>query len=300
MPGHVTPPQDAIEPFRCSYCGDEKDRVPRSVEHPLSQTLGGRGWSVREVCDECNGYAGREVDAPFARQTWMVWFRHRHLVVNAQRKVPAAPRVIGRLKPTGERVLTVMDRTGWYIESLPERSKARTLGSSRKNLGPEITLAAPTRALIDDAEVEVEWTHDPTLWPRFGAKVGLGFGRELLGAGWLDSPSARYLRAVLFSRQAPRPPSYGPLGSVSQAVAGSDVAGLFLGAPEHVVWVTNAEDGAVLDLVLFGDQRYTVPLGGTVAPEALNTWVFDASRHLVERTSWRKYAERMTLRLSRP
>jgi hypothetical protein len=282
--------------FRCSYCGNEKEDARRSVEHPLSQSLGGRGWAVREVCDDCNQFAGREVDAPFVRQPWIVWFRHRYDVLDAQRRVPAAPRVVGRLKSSGERVLTVMARGGWYTEPLPQGYTAHGPGPVREELGPEVVLEGTTKRLIEHPEVEVEWTHDPTLWPRLGAKLGLGFGRELLGASWLDSPCARYLQAVLFSREPSPPASHARLATASETVAGSELADLFV-PPDHVVWVSNSEHGATLNVVLFGDQRYTVPLGGAVAPEVSATWVFDTSRHLAERLSWRSYAERMALRL---
>jgi hypothetical protein len=301
--------------FRCSCCGQLKPDAERSLEHPLSQTLGGSGWATRDVCSACNEYAGREIDAPFARQTWILFDRHRYEIPDPRGAVPPAPRIVSRLKETGERVLTVMDKGRWYAQPLPvetwhdehnltygvgadaaQEYMTKKLERLRKEFGPQVTLASTHEHSIENPEVEIEWTHDASLWPRFGAKVGLGFGREMLGEEWLDSHLARYLQNVLFDRPATVPAPYAPLAPISEQLAGTELADYFV-PPDHVVSVVGTNQGAALALFLFGDQRYLVPLGGDVMDEALATWIFDARAGKAERLSWTAYAERTALRL---
>lgn len=40
-----------------------------------------------------------------------------------------------------------------------------------------------------------------TTWPRFGAKLGLAFGRQVLGEEWLSTSDAEHLRDVLWGRE---------------------------------------------------------------------------------------------------
>lgn len=301
--------------FRCSYCAIVKPDEERSLEHPLSQTLGGGGWATRNVCSSCNTYAGREIDEPFARQIWVLWDRHRYEVPDARGDVPRAPRIVSRLKATGERVLTVMDRRGWYAQPLPVEAwqdesrlsygvgaedaleaMQKKLERLRRQFGPQVFVEATQERVIEQPEVEVGWTHDATLWPRFGAKVGLGFGREVLGEEWLDSAVAQYLRDVLFDGPAVVPGPYAPLAPIAEPLFGSSLADYFV-PPQHVVTMMGTAHGAALGLFLFGDERYLVPLGGEITDAELATWIFDPHAGSAERLSWTAYAERTSIRL---
>jgi HNH endonuclease len=303
--------------FRCSYCGQAKPDDERSLEHPLSQVLGGSGWATRDVCGTCNEYAGREIDEPFARQTFILFDRHRYEVPDPRGAVPPAPRIVSRLKETGERVLTVMDRGGWYAQPLPvetwhdeqrvlygvdadgaQEYVVKKLDRLRKQFGPQVTLADTYERTIENPQVDVEFTHDATLWPRFGAKVGLGFGREVLGEDWLDSGLAGYLREILFDRPTSVPSPYALLQPISEPLVGSAQAEFFV-PPDHVVAVMGTDHGAALALFLFGDQRYLIPLGGEVTDDTRAVWIFDARTGKVERLSWNEYAERTAVRLVR-
>ena len=173
---------------------------------------------------------------------------------------------------------------------------AKKLERLRKEHGPQVSVEAREARTIEQPEVEVEWTHDATLWPRFGAMVGLGFGREVLGEGWLDSDLAGYLRDVMFGREAKAPAPHAPLAPISETIEESDMAE-FLTPPGHVVNIVGTDHGAVLTLFLFGDQRYVVPLGGTVTDQDEATWVFDAPAGKAQRMSWEQFAENAAMRL---
>ncbi len=169
---------------------------------------------------------------------------------------------------------------------------AKKLERLRKEFGPQVTLESTLERSIENPQVEVAWTHDASLWPRFGAKLGLGFGREVLGEDWLDSEVARYLQGVLYDGGATVPAPYAPLAPISEQLAGT-----YFVPPDHVVTVMSTDHGAALSLFLFGDQRYLVPLGGEVGDDVPATWIFDARGGKSERLSWTDYAERTVLRL---
>jgi hypothetical protein len=156
-----------------------------------------------------------------------------------------------------------MDKGGWYAQPLPveawhdehnvtygvgaddaQEYMAKKLERLRKEFGPQVTLVSTHERAIENPEVEVEWTHDASLWPRFGAKVGLGFGREVLGEAWLDSDLARYLQDVLFDRPATVPAPYAPLAPISEQLAGAELTDYFV-PPDHVVTVVGTNHGAV-------------------------------------------------------
>jgi hypothetical protein len=222
---------------------------------------------------------------------------------------------VSQLKATGERVLTVMDRCGRYAQPLPLetwqdetrlnygvgaenalKTSHKKLERLRREFGPQVFIEATRERVIEEPEVEVDWTYDATLSPSFGAKVGLGFGREVLGEEWPDSDAAQYLRNVFFDSTAMVPRPYAPLAPIAEPLLGSPLAN-YIVRPDHVVTAMGTAHAAALGIFLFGDQRYLVPLGGEITDDELATWIFNPYAGSAERLSWTAYAEGTAIRL---
>ncbi|MDX6584281.1 MAG: hypothetical protein QOI10_3465 [Solirubrobacterales bacterium] len=208
-----------------------------------------------------------------------------------------------------------MDRNGWYAKPLPvehwqdektvrfgvDAAEApeyfeKKLKRLQKEFGEDVTLEGAEERTIENPEVEFNMTIDATLWPRFGAKNGLGFGREIFGEEWLSGPVASYLRDVLWGRDAVPPAPYAPLAPVSESLHETELDDYFE-RPLHVVTAMGTSHGAALGLFLFGDQRYLVPLGGELGDDVEGTWIVDPRNGTARRLSWSQYAQETAVRL---
>jgi hypothetical protein len=112
------PPSNLPGMFFCICCGVEREESKRSVEHPLPRATGGHGWSVSDVCTECNRYCGKEVDHPFVSHVLIRQLRHRFEIPDAGGQVPSAPRLYGETSG-GRRVELELSRDRPRTRRLP-------------------------------------------------------------------------------------------------------------------------------------------------------------------------------------
>lgn len=285
--------------FLCPYCGETTDRAEQSLEHPLARALGGSGYASLNFCAACNERAGREVDQPFASHHIMQTMRHIFGIRDARGEIPAAPRLYGdvegggrvyvELGAAGPRVGRVPhkvrdDETGRrYVvdagdgEALAERMKARM----ERQLGDRARVETHVEAVKEEQQASVQVGLPTKLWPRFGAKLGLAFGRDVLGDDWLLSEDASRLRRVL--RDAEDAPELWPLW---ENVEDGDPFTLIAPQPQHLVAVAPRDPGCGLIVQLFGVLRYSVPLSAkrSVDPD-WTVWTFDPVAATARRTT---------------
>lgn len=300
--------------FRCPYCSDGFESSDRSREHPLSQVLGARWWRS-STCPVCNAKAGQTVDAPFADKLWIREQRHRHLVPDTRGKLCPAPELEGELAD-GTPVRVILHRDGWDVKLLPtvdelpgneirisvdasEDDPRKVLAKKRarleKQLGKPIEDFVEDTREIDNPHVTARGLEDTFLWPRMGAKVALSAGHELLGDDWLVSTHACWLRDVLWGRPTEPPKPFAPLMPVDDVLEqGADGFGRFFRPPEHVVIVKNSDHGAIVQIILFGELGYRVPLGAPVAVETV--WWMDPLARSVTRLAFGQFVQRIALR----
>jgi hypothetical protein len=286
--------------FICPYCGEDRDRAEQSVEHPLPRALGGHGFSSPDHDDPCNKRAGREVDRPIAEHEFVRALRHRHGVRDARGQIPPAPRLYGdgdggrgflelgaeprvrrvprrtRDDATGTTLITeIGDGAGVAAKELPRmEQRARALygdGGFRVETSIE--------QIKDEGELSIRTSLLMTLWPRFGAKLGLAFGREVLGEQWLRSEDAARLRRLLWNE--PNSPEAQPL---PEHVEAGDVFALVAPPPTHLVYVTDFDHGCGLIVQLFGTLRYGVPLSESITLGEPVIWTFDPVAGTASRT----------------
>jgi hypothetical protein len=287
--------------FICPYCGEEKDRTQQSIEHPLPRALGGHGFSSPDHDDPCNKRAGREVDRPFVEHEFMRALRHRHGVRDARGQIPPAPRLYGDSEDGGRGFLELGAEP--RVRRVPRRTRNDANGTTLiTEIGDGAEIAAKElprmeqrarelhgdggfrvessiEQIRDEGELSILTSLSMTLWPRFGAKLGLALGREALGDGWLHSQDAARLRRLLWNE--PDAPQAQPL---PEHVEAGDVFALIAPPPTHLVYVGNFHRGCGLIVQLFGTLRYAVPLSDTITLVEPAVWTFDPVAGTASRT----------------
>lgn len=75
--------------MRCLFCKDSSDGS-RSVEHVIPESLGNHTLLLPAgvVCDKCNNYFGRKVEAPFLKSPAIRLLRHNQVVQSKRGRVP--------------------------------------------------------------------------------------------------------------------------------------------------------------------------------------------------------------------
>lgn len=280
------------EAFICPYCDEKKRCTEQSVEHPLPRAVGGHGFSSPDYDDPCNKRAGREVDRPFVEHEFMRALRHKYSIRDARGNVPPAPRLYGDGQDGSRGFLEL--GVGPRVSRVPRRTRDDETGTTlitEIDDGADIAakelpkMEQRARALYGDGgfriETSIEQIRDEgtlsiptslsmTLWPRFGAKLGLAFGREALGDDWLHSEDAARLRQLLWNE--PDAPEAQPL---PEHVEASDVFALVAPPPTHLIYVGDFDRGCGLIVQLFGTLRYAVPLSGSITLTEPVIWTFD-------------------------
>jgi HNH endonuclease len=292
--------------FICTYCGRHLPTAERSVEHPLGQSIGGSGWWTRDVCKQCNRERGRDVDRPFAEQPIVVGARHMFGVPDLHGNVPDAPRLFGAMENGGRgylelgrngararRVPQVIQRDEnverYVVESgegeeLLRKREARL----RQRHGEDIKIVSSVEAVHDETTANIPYSLKITVWPRFGAKLGLAFGRHVLGTDWLSTPQAAHLRDVL-SGNDPEPADLAYLWDTIQA---DDVFSRLAPPPAHLIAVCANAKGAGLMVQIFGQMRYRVPLSLAARTDTgWLLWTFDPAKGKARQTTIAELAD---------
>ncbi|MDQ3729630.1 MAG: hypothetical protein M3355_08570, partial [Actinomycetota bacterium] len=130
-----------------------------------------------------------------------------------------------------------------------------------------------------EAVVEVAYELDPDLWVRFIAKVALGCAAQLFDDSWLDHPTARAARLLLW--HGPIDPKVWPGGvpGSPEELGSSDPVRQALGDGRHLVGLAAADDrpgSSVALAMLFGGLiTCRLPLPEVAVPGSGVVWVID-------------------------
>jgi hypothetical protein len=260
--------------FLCTYCLHEKPDPQRSVEHVVGAALGG-AWTVRDVCRVCQEDMGREVDQPFSQMLWVREQRHRHRIPDRYRHVPDAPKVHGTVEDGRGGRLTLVREGGWQLRVLPsiepledgsinlrisaddepEYLEKKLARLQKANPGFRYEVGTRTISKAAAETFSFDFSISQRLWPRFAIKVALNVGREVYGQDWLTTPHAMLLHEILWDRDTQTVMKPLPTRDVLWKRSG------WSAVPNHVVMAVNTPWGPFLNLALFGEDTYGVPLG---------------------------------------
>lgn len=145
--------------MRCVYCKSPSENS-RSVEHVIPESLGNHTMVLPAgvVCDDCNNYFARKVEAPFLNSPWVRMLRHEQGIENKRGRVPTMRALAPGLgeatmyAPTYAQPLQIVFDT-------PSESTRWLLARSRRALVTDEVIAPPAH----------------TVTSRFLAKVAIGF-----------------------------------------------------------------------------------------------------------------------------
>jgi hypothetical protein len=241
----------------------------------------------------------------------MLWVRdqrHRHRIPDRYGRIPEAPKAPGQVED-GRRALLTMDRDNdWQLRILPaewhrddesinvqvqadEEVKylEKKLARLRKNNpGFRFDVASRDVAVRESETFSFNFSIDRRLWPRFAAKVALNVGREIRGAEWLFAPHARRLHEILWDRDKQTGMRPFPTRQVPWTAHG------WSASPNHILMAANTQWGPFLNLALFGEDSYGVPLGDPPLEQGW-VWVLHTHSGLCERLSEDDFLMRVVL-----
>lgn len=90
----------------CIYCGTTDTSLFKKVEHVVPQSFGMFGSAtptLKCVCDPCNEFFGKELDQPFARDSWEGLTRYRSgMLSREKRKHPRVQLTLGDEEQLGD------------------------------------------------------------------------------------------------------------------------------------------------------------------------------------------------------
>jgi HNH endonuclease/SEC-C motif len=289
MPTSVTPPTPTK---RCTYCLAEKPASAfTTVEHVMPAALGGE-WKTREVCDDCQKRANEVADRVINGDPLVRFLRSSYGVPDRRGVVPPAPRfkfpVDAPDVPDAQPgVLVTLESDGATLKRAMSPATAALLGIKGESKDAEAHLrdivGDDVRDLLDDPRelaraVQTDRT-PPHAWSRFMAKLALACGRKAYGDTWLDGPHALRLSSDLLSNAPPllsrQREHYPPVGETWPFLP-----------PNHMLWIDDFGDVAVLHVVLFGQVLGAVPVNQAKAPSEYSAWRFDPVKRNFSHSSY--------------
>ena len=258
------------------------------------------------MCKRCNRELGKSVDRPFAEQPVIVGARHRFGVPDLHGNVPDAPRLFGEMEnggrgylelgrdgARGRRVRQVLQQDENVERYLVEEGEGEELlrtreARLRQQHGEAIKIESKIEAVHDETTASIRYSLKTTVWPRFGAKLGLAFGRHVLGIDWLSTPQAAHLRDVLSGNDS----EPDDLTYCWDTIPTDDPFSRLAPPPAHLVAVCADENGAGLMVQVFGQMRYRVPLSPIAHPDTgWLLWIFDPVKGKARQTTFVGLAE---------
>jgi len=167
------------------------------------------------VCGPCNRRAGVEVDQPWLDDYLVKEARVRHQIPNRRGDPPRRMSIPSG--PPGAPPAAIVHLDGvsatTTIQRIPtdeiEGNRITMSGYSKEAFAKKIERLKqehPNFAVIEQHEetesggqVTVTMGQDPDLWPRFAAKTALATASLVAPDEWLETPTARKLREVLWN-----------------------------------------------------------------------------------------------------
>lgn len=276
----------AADTAACAYCGETVLDGSEAVEHPLPAGLNSR-WTTRAVCDACNLWAGRYVDAPFLGDPVVRDLRFTHQIRDRDGRlvVHDSPLLTGTTAD-GQRVTMERDGTPRALYPVVREQDgelhiiARSEAELADILGKRRARAERGGKRLHEGAVELRREHpaiegrscvSPGAWERMAAKVLLGVASRVLPADWRHSAAAAALRERLHDLER--------CAADARLRHPPDVVALLAPMPCSLVSMRGAHDDEGQAIVsLLGTFALALALGPLVEPLDF-VWVSDPVRH---------------------
>jgi hypothetical protein len=292
--------------FVCWYCGRHLPREAATTdEHIILAAWGGTlDLSTRDVCDECQDFTGKYVDAPLARN-WFSESLRVGLGVARRGQIPVqnmgvinlnrserfelfttkGPEKVIRITKTldGEDRAFLLLTSGDEDELLRAKRVARERLKGHRTIWDEASIKGnydrelATAVLTAPHPWKLRTTFSPRLiWPGL-VKIALGVACHRLGSTFIESPEADRLRAYVHAARLPdeqRPQVKGTI-RLKEPGQGSISSIWALPADEHGVALILNDDRIAFHGVFFDLFEATV----LIAPAEAHLTMFPAAQN---------------------
>lgn len=257
----------------CAYCGQRRLDGRQQPEHPIPRVLGSR-LTVFTVCNDCNGEAGRQVDAPWLSNFFVQNARAEAGIPDPRHKSNPIkdPFLNGAYKDEDGHTVVAKDGVPHYPGSIVHDGDQISIAAETPERAQELLerlkrqLADEGRSLSDFSQ-ESSSKQRPRLTRRLsmtmsegvrmGAKLGLAFAAEVYDEDWRESPEAQRLREWLWSDK----PTDGEGNTLAWTPASTENHP-FADPPHHLTYFDQRPDRAALVVLVFGKLGFTIPLTG--------------------------------------
>jgi hypothetical protein len=274
------------------YCAERRLTGTEKPEHAIPAALRA-GMTVPTVCDDCNEWAGKEIDKPFLQDDFILILRALHDVrdhrggPNRQARVPN-PLARG-ITDDGVRVVADHDwvprvqhgainydsETGDYIviagddaelDKLNQRL-ARRVAKDGKTATP-----GPRRSETVQPRVQGQLKVRPWIWRREIAKIALACSSVAYAEDWRTGDDALLLRAWMRDPKA-LPYDHCPFEQIENTPLDGIVP-----APDHAMFFMRGSEQTILTIVLFGELVFKLPVDSTGRPAPDIAWYLDTTK----------------------
>lgn len=293
---------------RCWACG----RAHRAPDDPPEHIVGAGLGSVLTTdgfARSCNRELGRRVDQPFLRDFLVAVRRARYDIRDPRRPWRPPPNPVHHAETdSGRRV--VFDWRGGDLQLPPHvvedeerilitaeseeeaRKIAATKLSRLRARGGEGKVMPVLRGQVAGAPVEARMglSLDASIRARVAAKIALGAFSLVLPEDWLDTETAKLLQSWLWDDK-PKTRSGKPIFAVPRKVP--PPIDSFTAPPGHALFfMPGSGPGAVLGIVLFGEELMTVGTGPLDCHVPGVAWCLDPIARTCEETTFLDLAMR--------
>ena len=284
----------------CPYCGRDVDRALVEDEHIVPAELGGN--LTVASCSECNRGSARYIDGLVQKHRFVEIRRARYDVRNVRhRRRRVKLNIVGHDSVGGGRQLWQPRRNGGslvqvrpsepvlvaddeYRLTVPEEKAEQHLAAALTQLradhpGVSFTVVDADRR-GDSVVFEHGWGMEPSVWPRFAAKVALGIGHLAMGEEFSRSVPAGMMRGLFREGREFKnmyPPNRGPELFPAE-FSDDDEEPDLLEPYEHVVGIEPVDGGVWFFGILFGELGFSVPLATPLRPaDGSIAWLLDGA-----------------------
>jgi hypothetical protein len=272
----------------CVYCGQDVLTGSERPEHVVPAAVRA-SLVVFTVCDDCNTWAGQEVDQPFLSDDFILLLRAEHDIRDPRGGPNRQRRIISPLARgfTADGIRITADEhwvptlSGKIFEDT-EQGEYRIVAGTPEELAKltkrvvrratergQTATAGEPQHVTEQPRVTGRLEIQPWVWRREVAKIALACGSVAYPEEWRRSEDAALLRAWMRDPKA-LPYDHCPM----EHVADTELRHIFP-VPSHGRFFMKGTEATILTIVLFGGVAFKLPVDRAGRSVPQQAWRLD-------------------------